>query len=154
MGCDAYGPYKLSPPIPDLYWYGIHTAEMLFTVMGTGCKSVTRTSADGADVIVGVWHDGRVGVFRGNSKGRADFGVVVFGQKTITPIAAASSYENLLVEIAKFFKTGQPPVSAADTLEIVAFLEAAQESKLQNGATIELADVIEKARKQIAKQAK
>jgi len=154
LGCDAYGPYKLAPPIPDMYWYGIHTVEMLYTVMGTGCKSVSRTSADGADVVVGVWDDGRVGVYRGNAKGRPDFGVVVFGQKSITPIAATSNYENLLVEIAKFFRTGKPPVSEEVTIEICAFIEAAHESKRQNGATIELADVMAKAREQIAKQAK
>ena len=40
-------------------------------------------------------------------------------------------YEPLLVEICKFFRTGKPPVTAEETLEIFAFMEAADESKRQ-----------------------
>ena len=34
-----------------------------------------------------------------------------------------------MVEIVRFFRTGQPPVAAEETLEILAFMEAADESK-------------------------
>ena len=46
---------------------------------------------------------------------------------------AATDYRPLVVEIVRFFQTGQPPVSNAETLEIFAFLEAAQRSKEQGG---------------------
>ena len=45
----------------------------------------------------------------------------------------------------KFFKTGKPPVSEADTLEIFAFMEAADESKRQDGKPVTLESVMEKA---------
>ena len=51
------------------------------------------------------------------------------------------------IEIAKFFKTKTPPVSADETTELFAFLEAAEESKRQNGAVVKLADVLAKAKK-------
>ena len=58
-----------------------------------------------------------------------------------------AGYEPLLVEICKFFKTGKAPVSAEETIEIFAFMEAADESKRQKGAPVKIADVIEEARK-------
>ena len=41
-------------------------------------------------------------------------------------------------EIAKFFKTGQVPVQPAETLEIFALMQAAEESKAQGGAVVKL----------------
>jgi hypothetical protein len=50
-----------------------------------------------------------------------------------------------VAEIAKFFQTGKPPVSAEETLEIYAFMEAADESKRQGGAPVTIATVMAKA---------
>ena len=33
VGCDAFSPCELEKTHPDLYWYGIHGCETLFTVM-------------------------------------------------------------------------------------------------------------------------
>ena len=43
-------------------------------------------------------------------------------------------YRPLLVEIVKFFETKEPPVSNEETLEIFAFMDAAQRSKEAGGA--------------------
>ena len=51
-------------------------------------------------------------------------------------------YEGIAIEMAKFFKGGPTPVSAAETLEIFGFMEAAHESKRQNGASVRVADVL------------
>ena len=53
-------------------------------------------------------------------------------------------------EIAKFFKTRQPPVTAQETIEIFTFMEAADESKRQSGKPVALKDVLDKARAQAA----
>jgi hypothetical protein len=147
-GCDAYSPCSLEKTHPDLFWYGIHGVETLFTVMGTGCESVTRTSTPGTDVAVGKWKGGRVGTFRGIRKGKASYGGTAFGSKGIGPIGPYGGYRPLVVEIVKFFRTGKVPVSAEETLEIYAFMEAADESKRQSGAVVTLASVMEKARKE------
>jgi predicted dehydrogenase len=152
IGCLAYGPCALEEHHPDLYWYGVHGVEALFTVMGTGCKSVTRTHTKDTDVVTGVWADGRVGTFRGIRSGKSGYDVLVFGSKGIAPAGGSGSYEPLVKEIVKFFKTGQPPVSAAETIEIFAFMEAADESKRQGGAPVMIESVIRRAQAENAKR--
>jgi hypothetical protein len=150
LGCAAYGPCHLEPHHPDLFWYGVHGVETLFTIMGTGCQSVTRVRTEGVDYVTGVWNGGRVGTFRGIRQGKSDYGALVFGSKGIAPAGKYAGYEPLVGEIAKFFATRQPPVSAAETLELFAFMEAADESKRQGGKPVALRDVLEKAQREAA----
>src|SRR6185437_11489029 len=93
----------------------------------------------------GVWKDGRIGTFRG-LRGKSGYGALVFGSNGIAPSGGYGGYEPLLVEICKFFRSGKPPVSAAETLEILAFMEAADESKRQGGAPVRLESVMARAR--------
>ncbi len=147
LGCSAYGPCSLEPHHPDLFWYGVHGVEALFTIMGPGCVSVTRVHTKDTDFVTGTWKDGRVGTFRGiRPPGKADYGALVFGSKGIAPSGGYGGYEPLVVEICKFFETGKPPVSAEETLEIFAFMEAADESKRRDGSPVTLDSVLAKAR--------
>ncbi|HEV3342164.1 MAG TPA: gfo/Idh/MocA family oxidoreductase, partial [Pirellulales bacterium] len=146
----AYSPCSLEEHHPDLFWYGIHGVEALFTIMGPGCTRVSRTHAHDTDMVTGVWNDGRIGTYRGIRSGKSDYGAIVFGTKGIAPSGGYGGYQPLVVEIARFFKTGQPPVSAEETLEIVAFMEAADESKRQGGAPVTIESVRAKARQAIA----
>lgn len=150
LGCDAYSPCSLEEHHPDLFWYGIHGVETLFTIMGTGCETVTRVQTEGTDLVVGKWKDGRVGTFRGIREGKAGYGATVFGDKGISPSGGYGGYGPLVVEIAKFFKTGKAPVSAEETIEIFAFMEAADESKRQGGSPVSIEEVIQKAKKKLA----
>ena len=143
--CETTSPCSIEKTHPDLFWYGIHGVEPLFTIMGSGCVSVTRVHTEGNDVAVGVWNNGRIGTFRGIRQGRRGYGSTVFGTKGIVPGGTFDGYEPLIVEIVKFFKTGKPPVSEAETLEIFAFMEAADESKRQGGRPVTLQSVMKKA---------
>lgn len=145
-GCDTYGPVTVIPHHPDLGYYGIHGVEMLFTVMGPGVKTVTRVGGKDVDVVAGVWADGRAGTFRGLLGGKTGYGGTVFGTKAVVPFAAAVTYEPLAGEIAKFFRTGVTPVSPVETLDILAFIEAADESKRLGGRPVEVAEVVAAAR--------
>jgi hypothetical protein len=113
--------------------------------MGTGCESVTRTSTDDFDLVVGKWADGRVGTFRGIRKGKSGYGGTVFGEKAVAPIGPYKGYDPLVVEIAKFFRTHEAPVSVEETVELYAFMTAADESKRQGGVPVSIADVMKAA---------
>jgi hypothetical protein len=142
-GCLSYSPATIEPHHPDLFWYGIHGVEALFTAMGTGCISVTRVASDGTDVVVGLWKDGRLGTFRGLRRGKLGSGATVFCEKGIYTAKPDDScvYFGLVQEIVKFFQTGEPPVSPEETLEIYSFMAAADESKKQGGKPISLKPV-------------
>jgi predicted dehydrogenase len=153
LGCDAYGPCALEEHHPDLFWYGVHGVEALYTIMGTGCKTVSRAHTEDTDVVTGIWADGRIGTFRGLRSGKSDYGAMVFGKNGINQAGGFGGYEPLVVEICKFFRTGMPPVSAAETTEMFAFMEAADESKRRGGAPIAIEAVLQKARAEVARSA-
>ena len=146
LGADVFSPAHLEKTHMDFSWYGIHGVEMLFTTMGLGCKSVSRTHTPDSDVVVGLWDDDRIGTFRGVRFKKMGYGGSVYGENSIEELDGAGGYNPLLVEVVKFFETGQPPVSAEETLEIFAFMEAADESKRQGGKTVTLESVMQKAK--------
>lgn len=139
-GCDAYSPAPTEPHHPDLYWYGVHGIEILFTLMGPGCQAVTRVNTPQADVVVGRWADGRIGTFRGMRAGKHAYGATVYGSAGVVSHEASggSMYKALVEEIVKFCRTGVPPVSPAETLEIFAFMQAAQVSKERSGQEVRI----------------
>ncbi len=144
----AGSPASIEKTHPDLFWYGIHGVESLFTVMGTGCQSVVRSETDDGKIrVTGKWSGGRTGVF----EERKGYGGTVKGEKGEIEIGKYDGYKPLVVEIAKYFKTGEIPVSPEETLEIFAFMEAADESKRQGGKEVTLASVMEKAKAKLNK---
>jgi predicted dehydrogenase len=151
-GAEVYSPCSIEPHHPDFFWYGIHGVEPLFTIMGTGCLSVTRIHTEGTDVAVGIWEGGRIGTFRGIRDGQRGYGATVFGTKGIVQGGGFDGYEPLIIEIVKFFKTGEAPVSEAETVEIFAFMEAADESKRQGGRPVTLESVMAKALQVVGKE--
>ncbi len=144
IGAIAYSPSPTEPHHPDLFWYGIHGVETLYTLMGPGCESVARTNSAGTDVVTGRWKDGRIGTFRGIRDGKQSYGAVAFGSKAVLIKEPKTSYRELVVEIVKFFQTGVPPITPEETLEIMAFMEAADVSKQRNGAPVLLKEVLER----------
>ncbi|GGC08699.1 Gfo/Idh/MocA family protein [Dyadobacter sediminis] len=147
LGADTYSPAVLEKTHPDFFWYGIHGIEALYTVMGTGCKSVTRVSTPDTDIVVGIWEDGRTGTFRGTRTGKHDYGGTVFTQDGNKILGPYGGYEPLLKDIIKYFQTGEVPVTSKETIEIFTFMEAADESKRQGGKNVTLESVMSKARK-------
>jgi len=145
LGADTYSPASLEKTHPDFFWYGIHGVEILFTVMGLGCESVVRVHTEGTDIAIGTWDDGRVGTFRGTRTGKHTYGGIIHGEKGDVCLGEFGGYGSLLSEIITFFETGKVPVNPADTIEICAFMEAADESKRQNGAPVKIADVMQNA---------
>jgi len=141
-GVSTWGPGPLEAHHAlDLTWYAIHPIEALYTLMGPGCETVTRTAAADSDVIVGQWKDGRLGAVRA-VRPYSDYGAVVTRGREVTVLhpksGEAADYRPLVAEIVKFFQTGKPPVPNEVTLEMFAFMDAAQRSKQQGGVPVRL----------------
>ena len=136
-------PFNVEPHHPDLFWYGIHGVEALYTIMGPGCVSVRREPGEEADVTTGTWKDGRVGVFRGVRKGDYKPVLKVWGTKGTFETKKGFSYDGLVRTMAEFFHTRKPPIDPAETLEIIAFMTAAQVSKERGGAEVRLDELRE-----------
>ena len=149
---ETFSPASLEPNHVDLYWYGVHGCEALFAVMGTGCISVKRgLTDDGKIEVVGTWPNGRTGIFReSNTTDRKGYGGHAVGAIGASDVGSYDGYDVLLIEIVKMFRGDAVPVSADETLELYAFMEAADESKRRGGAEVTLKEVIEKARATIA----
>ena len=132
---ETYSPYHLEPHHPDLFWYSVHGVESLFTVMGTGCETVQRqTTPEGKIEVVGTWSGGRNGIYREDK----DFHGLARGEKGEAPVGSYDGYEPLVAAIMKFFQTGVAPVKPAETIEIFAFMEAADQSKKKGGAPVKI----------------
>lgn len=140
----SYGPSEKEPHHPDFFWYGVHPTEALFTVLGMGCQSVVRTATADTDVVVGTWSEGRTGTLIGLRTGSTPHRVTLFGTKAVVDQKGSGDYAPLVAEIMKFFQTGVAPVSLEETVELFAFMEAADESKRRNGNPVTVAEVLEK----------
>ena len=140
--CETHSPCSLEPHHPDLFWYGIHGVESLFTVMGPDCLSVKRgKTKDGKIQVSGKWTGNRTGIFR-EGKG---YGGKAVGKKGESEVGKYDGYAPLVQEIVSFFKTGKPPVSQEESIAIYAFMEAADESKRRNGEEVYLEEVLKKS---------
>jgi hypothetical protein len=139
QGCVAYGPAPLfdkNPKLnPGLYHYGIHAVEILYTLMGPGCQRVTCTHDQGVDVATGHWKDGRIATVRGIRKGKSEYGALAFTDQGVYPVPIKDvSYRELVKKIVEMFETKKSPLDIRETLEIVAFIEAANKSGSNHGA--------------------
>ncbi len=153
-GAFTFGPGLLEAHVPDLFWYCIHAVESLYTLMGPGCERVTRVHTEGEESVVGLWKDGRIGAIRGLRSSPRMEGAIVFGTKRTAVSrnlmsekpAEISAYPQLCSAIVKFFTTRVPPVQPEETLEIIAFMEAADRSRDRGGAPVSLAEIMSASR--------
>ncbi len=157
LGCDVYGGGKSDKETPGFIWSSLHSIEALYAIMGPGVVSVACTSTDSAEQFTCVWSDGRIGTYRGIKEGAVKYSATVFGDKGVStagiyghgvPVKGVvptndeyMGYKGIAIEMAKFYKGGPTPVSAAETLEIFTLLRAAEVSKAAGGKTVQLADV-------------
>jgi hypothetical protein len=141
VSCEAFGPAAILEDFPGLFWYGVHSAEVLFAKMGPGCREVECLERGDTDVVIGTWEDGRVGVLRGTRFEKGAFGCVVHSDQGAACGLARHDppyYALMLEQVMTFFKTGVSPIDIQETWEIVAFLEAAGKSRALGGQSVTL----------------
>jgi len=140
--CEAYGPAALLDDYPGLFWYGIHSAEVLFSFMGGGCLSVRCLEHPCTDVVLGEWEDGRAGLIRGTRFEDSTFGCIVHTSGGVYHGVSTEnlpSYHVMLQKLVEFFQSGISPIDIEETFQIIAFVEAANKSKEKGGRPVDLA---------------
>lgn len=147
LGCDTYSQARAAIGHPDLFWYGVHGVDLLYSLMGTGCRSVTAVQTDYTEHVAGSWEHGRVGTYRAirEHTGQTGLGATVFGKKGIAHVNNYYNYYPLMTAIVHFFRTKVSPVSVDEMVEVFAYMAAAEESKRRGGAPVTLAEVVERA---------
>ena len=136
----------VEPGHPDLFFYGIHGVEFLYRILGTGCEEVRHYAGSDQDVVVGCWKGGRLGTLRALKSYGRGFGGALFGTRDAAPVPERTGnyypamYAELVRRIVEFSRTGKSPVAPEETLEIMAFMQAAYESH-KSGKAYKLADL-------------
>ena len=140
FGCTSFGPAWHVEGNPGLLHYGIHVVEQLYALLGPGCQRVSTMSTATCDVVTGIWHDGRIGTVRGQRQGSTVYGLTVFTERATIPqwTSTRNAYRNLCRKIVEGFTTGVAPVPPAETLEVLQFILAANESARCGGIPVEL----------------
>ncbi|MFH1615476.1 MAG: Gfo/Idh/MocA family oxidoreductase [Planctomycetota bacterium] len=137
-GIDVYGPAPYFEKGRGIVYYGVHTAEIIITVMGVGLKSV-RTSNwhEDREIIVAEWNDGRMATLRGRRKPAQGFGGVIHGSECSAYFPGTGDFYGALCKnLAEFFVTKKPPVPIAETVEVIKLLDAAVRSREADGKEI------------------
>src|SRR5699024_7895404 len=97
---------------------------------------VKATKTDEHEFVVGEWEDGRIGTVRGNRTGNKEFGTMIHRENGTQYSNSTWSerpvhhYQN--AKILEFFSTGKSKIDMKETLEIIQFIEAANQSRSNN----------------------
>lgn len=141
-GADFHGPVAHEKTNPGFYWYGIHAVEMLYATMGRGCVSVRCVSNELYDLVTGVWADGRIGTVRGNRTSNYEFHGLVHFEKSSVHVNVQTEtkgfYTCLGEAILEFVRTKKAPIDPEETIELIRFIEAANESSVNGGRDVRL----------------
>jgi predicted dehydrogenase len=137
VGADCSGPMDLEETQPGLFWYGIHTIEMLYAALGKGCEHVSAITTPDSEFVRGVWKDGRVGTIRGTRGGSKKYEALLHGTGASRYVDVLThpkpGYAGLLERVMEMFQTGKASIDIEESLEIMRFIEATNQSRKSGG---------------------
>jgi predicted dehydrogenase len=133
VGCDVYGPFDMIDGMDGVFWYGIHSFEIVQTIMGTGCQSVTAVRRDDHEAFILAYADGRIATVHGMRKSHQSFGAILHCGKTAEYLNLSAPgrpyYVSLLESIMKTLPHGSTAVQPEQTLHVIRLMEAANQSR-------------------------
>lgn len=147
LGCDFYGPMNEQATQPGLFWYGCHSVEMIVAALGTGCKEVRCVRTEDHDLLTALWQDGRVASFHGLRNVHSKFGGLLHRKDRVEWVDATSGrplYAGLVAAILEHLPHGRSPIPAAEMIEIVAIMEAANRSREEGGSPVAVVTSVNK----------
>lgn len=132
---DVWGTASLHDGNPGMLHYGVHAVEMLYTLMGPGCRRAHCIRTEPGEIAAGVWPNGRLGIVRGIREGAYGFGFTAHFEKghLFHTVEGTSYYTEMLRAFVRMCETRQPPIDYAEMREIIAFIQAADRSAAREG---------------------
>jgi predicted dehydrogenase len=142
VAIDAYGPGELNDAMPGVFFYGVHTIEMVDAIWGPGVERVRAFRGEHRDLVDLWYRDGRHAHLRLERRGCYDFGGTVHGSKGLRSFRVDFSevYNRLIEGMTGFFEGGPAPAALRDIVENVAVMEAANLSLGAGGGGVKVGD--------------
>ena len=143
LAATTYAPMTILEDYPGYFWYGIHATELLYSILGPGCASVRAIQHGQFHLLAGHWADGRIGTAQGNGSHYRYSAMISFERGIVARVndPGLPAKKCFALKLLDFLLTGDSPVPAEETLEIMAFLEAANRSLAEGSREVQLAEV-------------
>ncbi len=111
-------------------FYGVHAAEMMSTVFGSGVEYVFNSQTKGHDMALVHYRDGKTISLQILRDSEVGFRVIAHGEggRLDMPVESRLYYPETLKQIIRFMETGKTPIPLDHTLEIISCLNALGES--------------------------
>lgn len=134
-GVELHGPLFFEESQPGYFWYGMHTIEMLFSILGPDFQTIEVECSEQADHISTRSSDGKTAQLELAKENVPFGGTLVCGNERI-PLPSSDSveepfYRSLLKEVLPFFQTRQSAVPLSETLKLIAFVEEANRLRIK-----------------------
>jgi len=136
----AYSPYSPKPTMPGWIYYAVHCVEPLFQILGKGCTQLSCLPGDLGPVAIGEWSGGRTGIAKATARPNWSYGFAIWREKAdqLAVVDTQYIYPALLAQVKAFIETGTSPVDPDQSVQVVAFMEAANESMANGGKPVAL----------------
>jgi predicted dehydrogenase len=116
----------------EWYYYGIHAAELLLTIMPAPVKWVDRQSTEHQDIAVIGFADGRLASVTVLRDAHYTFTAAIYGTEGWASVEVTRNYEFYRAELqaaAEMARSGVSPVGKAQTMDVLRVLHAGIRSK-------------------------
>jgi predicted dehydrogenase len=139
---EALGPLSsvVSVGPGEWYYYGVHAVEQLYAVTGPGVEWVQRFTWPDRDLAVLSYADGGpTAVVQTLRDAAYAFHLTAYGKNGLHAVHIKdfdAFYTGQVASAVRMARTGQPPVPPAETLELLAVLQAGVRSAETGGARV------------------
>ena len=126
-------PLNIEPTQSRYYWYVVHGVDILYTILGEGCKSVYVELEEDKECLVGKWDNNVIGEVHCIASEHQSFEVSLQYEQGETFISLADHehnipfYASLVEQMLLFFSEKRPLISYEEMLEVIWFIEQAEQ---------------------------
>lgn len=122
-----YGPLPMQKAMPGYFWYGVHTIELIVSLLGGNLQVMHREKTERFETLRLLRNGTEELLVRGDYSWHDRFGGILhFGNRTEAFQLWNDErpyYANLLEEMIGFFQTGETKVPLEETAKIVRLIE-------------------------------